>query len=686
MEVLASVLADGTPAPYGKACTNCVKAKCRCIYRMGGLECERCNRLSKSCVPSQSVRKRNGRRPNVSRAAQLEEKLEDLVALLRNQNNGPQNGPLSAPASAPAPAEAPTTLSVSMPVMIEPLIGPPTDPDAIRGIGPGLSVPMFDLDFHNRPTDPRLAVPAAESISNGVPDNITVRKEDCIFAPARTKCQPDKARPATARGALLSRVFEPRESQGPEVDAVPQDSFRENIPKCEYQPTDLGAEECLKAFRENMLIFFPFIYLPASLTAKQLRESYPFFWFNIMTITCKHVDDQYLMSDAVWRFVAQKMIVEHEKSLDLLWGLITLMAWTQYHRKEKPYFSVLVSLVKSLVYDFCLNKPPREAALSICLRNKAEPLPPKEKTMDERRAVLACFYITSQISHVMKRVDALVWTPYMDECLQLLSRQPEWDGDVILTTQVKIQLLTEQLTRAIWQSPDGVAPAYFSSALRSQLRDLQSQLPAHVLRNPTITAHLLFLELAIAESIDVKPGGQTSYAPDLQRFEALEASLQVIKKWFDNHFSMPSYMYTGVTFMYWCNMGKCITSLTQLAFEVEDPAWDRRAVKERVDIFGILDRLTQGFDDVSHMKRQQSAESIEEDMFTRCARLVRVMKRNWLADTINTDRSLPTGMAVAPQVTLAGQEDDPLSMPIFQMDNTRTQNWMTDFFEMNWDP
>jgi hypothetical protein len=33
--------ANGTPAPYGRACTNCARAKCRCIYRPGGSDCER---------------------------------------------------------------------------------------------------------------------------------------------------------------------------------------------------------------------------------------------------------------------------------------------------------------------------------------------------------------------------------------------------------------------------------------------------------------------------------------------------------------------------------------------------------------------------------------------------------------------------------------------------------------------
>ena len=38
----AGSTAAGIPAPYGKACVNCAKAKCRCLYRNErGTVCER---------------------------------------------------------------------------------------------------------------------------------------------------------------------------------------------------------------------------------------------------------------------------------------------------------------------------------------------------------------------------------------------------------------------------------------------------------------------------------------------------------------------------------------------------------------------------------------------------------------------------------------------------------------------
>jgi hypothetical protein len=71
----------------------------------------------------------------------------------------------------------------------------------------------------------------------------------------------------------------------------------------------------------------------------------------------------------------------------------------------------------------------------------------------------------------------------MDECLQALSQEREWEGDDLLVAQVKVQLIVEQLTRATSQSPDGLPPGYVLSALRSQLQNTKAQLPLHLQQN-----------------------------------------------------------------------------------------------------------------------------------------------------------------------------------------------------------
>lgn len=98
--------AGGTPAPYGHACTNCVKAKCKCMYGDHAGPCERCFRLHKDCQPSVPNRKRSQKKVPGSRTAHLEEKLDDLVSLIRSQTavRGPNESP---------PVPTPSTLGQS---------------------------------------------------------------------------------------------------------------------------------------------------------------------------------------------------------------------------------------------------------------------------------------------------------------------------------------------------------------------------------------------------------------------------------------------------------------------------------------------------------------------------------------------------------------------------------------------
>ncbi len=81
----------------------------------------------------------------------------------------------------------------------------------------------------------------------------------------------------------------------------------------------------------------------------------------------------------------------------------------------------------------------------------------------------------------------------MDECLQVLSQQREWEGDDLLVAQVRIQMITEQLTRANAQSPDGIPPHYVLSALRTQLQSTRAQLPLHLQQNGVLLllSHML---------------------------------------------------------------------------------------------------------------------------------------------------------------------------------------------------
>ncbi|KAK3991501.1 hypothetical protein QBC44DRAFT_341065 [Cladorrhinum sp. PSN332] len=652
------------PAPYGRACTNCAKAKCRCIYRTVGAGCERCYRLKKECVPSVSVRKRNGKRAHVSRAAQLEAKIEDLVTLLQRQ-------------------AAPGTSEVRFSSPAELLGG-----SSVASATPTLSGHSTTSQSGDSP--PRPAPVPLVVLPRQMPD-----------------CSRDFRTGPVVAGTLLGEVFEPQDLRTHTVpQMVPPPVNSASLPPCQYMPNPLEAAESLVTFRKYMLIFLPFLHLPPSMREDKLREIYPFLWFSIMTVTCKNADKRVIMSEAIKKFIAQKMVVEHEKNLDLLLALLVILGWSHHYvRKERPILCVMASLAKSLVYDLGLNKIPCEPYIAYCLKTPFNP-PPREKTQDERRAVLACFLVTSQIAHSLKRLDALNWTPHMDEILLQLSQRREWEGDDLLVAQVKVQLIVEQLNRFTAQSPDNTPPYYYVSALHTQLQTIKSQLPHHLQTNDTLLSIISYTELAIHELAFAKPRGMpNTVIPDMQRYEAMESCLSAIKSWFTRHFSIPSYVYVGMTFSYWCHLAHCLLALYRLSV-LEDPAWDRRAVRNKIDLIQICERLKFGFEEIATKTMRDSGPTVEEDGFCMFSKMLTRVGDAWSAELAaiignnnnnSNNSSMPNnghhhgGVPVDPYMNAHGHNVDAQqaaaaglmnSIPLLQFDDSET--WMAGLFDMNW--
>lgn len=298
-----------------------------------------------------------------------------------------------------------------------------------------------------------------------------------------------------------------------------------------------------------------------------------------------------------------------------------------------------------------------------------------------------------RIAHSLKRLDALIWTPHMDEFLQSLSQKKEWEGDDLLVAQVRIQLTLEQLTRATSQSPD--PPGYFLSALRMQLQNIKAQLPHHLQQNGTssthstpsglsdvlqdiVLSHMSYTELVIHEAGLAKPKSPASGTiPDLQRYEAMEGCLSAVKDWFDRHFSIPSYVYVGLTFGYWCHMAHCMLALYRISV-LDDPAWDRRAVRNKIDLLAVCDRLKTGFEQVATQRLLDGGLTVEEDGFSKFNKMLRTIKSNWAAELAAIDRSAAPSSNPSVEPFLDG-----LNAPLFQPEDSET--WIAGLFDINWE-
>jgi hypothetical protein len=90
--------------------------------------------------------------------------------------------------------------------------------------------------------------------------------------------------------------------------------------------------------------------------------------------------------------------------------------------------------------------------------------------MEERRAMLACFMLSSVMSQFFAKTETLRWTPHLDESLDMLSTSPN-SFDRVLFNLVRFHLIRERATGASYS--DKVPPSHYLTALRSQLNDVK---------------------------------------------------------------------------------------------------------------------------------------------------------------------------------------------------------------------
>ncbi|PWY70281.1 hypothetical protein BO70DRAFT_299324 [Aspergillus heteromorphus CBS 117.55] len=408
--------------------------------------------------------------------------------------------------------------------------------------------------------------------------------------------------------ARISRTVSPVERTmgvGYMTPATGNSQDRHGLGRSSVDPTPAQAEEYLDVFATQKLPYFPLLCFPPNTTAQQLQNERPFLWLCIMAVVSKSSRQRSALCDKVRDTVAQRMVHEFVgRDLDFLLGLLVFMAWSNQQVFRKLNMSVFGEFAKTVVFELTLNKPPlSDGALLICnLQPTPEEVPPAPpvRTMEERRAVLACFLLTSMVSLFLQKIDPLRWTPHMDECLHVLSEHPECLNDEVLIHQVRLQLINEKIHLSDWHGglaathePLKAPTSLYLHAMESQLGAAQNKLSLHSQRYKIIHLHHLNTALTLHESSLLPQTASLPFHPPNLNFQALEnlhASLNAVKAWLATFLALPPSEYTNFPFSIFVHLARNLAALYRLS-TLDDPAWDKAYVRREVDIMWAMDRL-----------------------------------------------------------------------------------------------
>ncbi|EAQ86383.1 hypothetical protein CHGG_07636 [Chaetomium globosum CBS 148.51] len=568
--------------PYGLACTNCFKAKCKCVARPDGEGCQRCHRLHKQCRPSDSIRRRtiDKTQNSASRIADLEG--EESAQQFYTSELEAQDG------------------------------GHPEDDDD------------YDGDYDD---NPRLA----------------------------------------HQGGALKAVAA---SDSPE----PQVSDRE-------------AETLIGTFRSCMLSHFPFVHLPATLSAHQLRCDRPFLFRAIMCVASPSAKEKATRGTALKAAIIKDMLGRDTQSstsrIDLLLALLTYISWGWDHVLNGGSLLRLMSQANLLASEIRVDGPPGPDAHIMALftpgfgsSDDGGPMT-REDFLAQQRAVLACFALSSVVSaYCGQAIDELRWTPQMDDGLAAISNDRSCPTDSTLAIQVRLQLLAQKSVQIHQhqQLEQGQVPvtelANFQAiialtTLQTQRQEIQTSLSPTLPERDLLTAHIHAAELSISEvthavsamvpimitqfsrmagTRDVVlgdgstgthtstgsgtdsgggSGTDTTASARHERVAYLWQCVRAVQACSAALLTPAPARFRGISLVQWAQLAHCAVALHRLTVTCDDAAWDRAAVREVVDLSGLLGRVAAKLELAAMAGGAGLQGRGPDEVFTRLARTIR---------------------------------------------------------------
>ncbi|CAJ2501948.1 Uu.00g048010.m01.CDS01 [Anthostomella pinea] len=458
-----------------------------------------------------------------------------------------------------------------------------------------------------------------------------------------------------------SNVFTERASPSTNDTApVPADSEPRN-------DDDQLLGTCLDTFVSCMLPYFPIVRFAPGLTVEQLRCDRPLL---LQAIAC-----------VAWPSPPEKRARAVELKRRLLEAYLVRQKPQQEDRAgSSGSLSYRMMPCMSLVGESFLDRPaPRGLHTSSLLAlpghierrhgHDAE----NQLSPERRRAVLGCFALSSVVSGFFADMDAMSWTPQLEEVLGAMSTGQECLGDACLVLQVRLQLLCLEAVRlrrdlqarpSQAQPPKSVADSVTvgAEALLGQLQELRDR------SNSTPSAHchvhLSYAEIQILETIRLSSsissqsegavftvesgptdgnsgGGGPAQNPPAGGYSDLNymwQSILALGACTTGLLELPPSRFRGISFMQWEQLASCLVVLSNLDHVQDDrinmnlaPA--RLVVELPVLLQRIIRKLT--------LTAEEALEKEDDGTFTLLASRVRAFRSSIRCSAAQTDLPEP---------------------------------------------
>ncbi|KAF1809130.1 hypothetical protein P152DRAFT_495064 [Eremomyces bilateralis CBS 781.70] len=429
------------------------------------------------------------------------------------------------------------------------------------------------------------------------------------------------------------------------ISTAPKHDYQKGISTSSLSMED--ADALLRFYQSHMTAHFPFVVIPPNTTAAVLKERRPLLFKGIMmAASYRNVELQQAFGTEIREYIASTMFQRGERSFDHLQGLLIAIAWYHFHLGRSRQMTNFVHLALALTTDLEINKTgtayDRHRAV-VCGFNLF-PDPAErgdQRSLEERRALLGCFYVTSILSVNVKHTDIMKFTRYMDDCCRVLLEKQEYPTDYFLVQLVKIQRIALCMQNTLpLDCLDPPSPLTSSigmslKAFESELEQLKASLPANIQSHLLFTLHyrivrLFMYEIGFNPELSEQHISITYFPPVLSRPGILSACLDATRDLLQTILEIPHSDYFLMTYASWAQVAHAIIVLTKLCLSKID-GWDNIEAEKQINFLFLIDELIDRLQTAVRDAAIHPSPHGELDVFTRVIPQMRLLKQLYRA-------------------------------------------------------
>ncbi|KAI1087104.1 hypothetical protein F5B19DRAFT_486980 [Rostrohypoxylon terebratum] len=445
---------------------------------------------------------------------------------------------------------------------------------------------------------------------------------------------------------------------------------------------------CLDTFRSRMLPHFPIVHIPDNTTVEQLHHDRPLLLQAIVCVAWPFAREKEARARELKRSLFETALLRQphhsiDSTVDLLLGLLVYIAWGWDHVHNRSNLSRLVMLCMSLVAEMHLDRPaPRSPyAGNLLAQRFAIPSNHGQLSLELQRAVLGCFVISSAVSEFFASMDAMKWTPQLQEILAAVNTTKACPADTDLVLQVRLQLLAtkaahlrdtlqQQQQQQQQQQTNQAQPSIAAPSILSDAETLHGQLQ-ELRRTPSWSSqhhqpHTHYVELLILETIRhssltisrLKNGNSGSaevgtngtitdgIAIDEQTsigysdLSYMWQSVLTISACTSGLLSLLPSDFVGISFLQWEQLAGCVVILSHLE-SLRDSRINRAHARAVIDLPVLLDRIA----DKLSLTATEALEQETNGIFTQLASGIRAFRSNIQGSMVELERPGPSDVS-----------------------------------------